>query len=165
MSTKEKLLEIVGTGNFSDDPTVLKKYASDLSLVPPGAPGCVAKPRNGEEVSKIVKFANEHAIPVVPVSSEIHFNGAAIPKQGGIVLDLTRMKKILEIDEANRRVRIEAGVTWQQLTEELTKKGLRMIMPLLPPATRSVLTDYLERERSEERRVGKECRSRWSPYH
>ncbi len=119
MDAKEKLLEIVGSGNFSDDPTVLKKYVSDFSLVPPGAPSYVAKPKNAEEVGRIISFANEHSIPVVPVSSEVHFNGAAIPKQGGIVLDLTRMKKVLEIDEANRRVRIEAGVMWQQLTEEL----------------------------------------------
>jgi hypothetical protein len=146
MDTRDKLVEIVGAGNFSDDPTVLKKYASDLSLVPAGAPSYVAKPKNAEEVGKIIRFANEHSMPVVPVSSEVHFNGAAIPRQGGIVLDLTRMKKVLEIDEANRRVRIEAGVTWQQLTEELAKRGMRMIMPLLPHANRSVLTDYLERE-------------------
>ncbi|MGZ3558274.1 MAG: FAD-binding oxidoreductase, partial [Thermodesulfobacteriota bacterium] len=146
MDTRDKLLEIVGVGNFSDDPTILNKYASDFSLLPPGAPSYVAKPKNAEEVGKIIRFANEHSIPVVPVSSDVHFNGATIPKQGGIVLDLTRMKKVLEIDEANRRVRIEAGVMWQQLTEELAKKGMRMIMPLLPHANRSVLTDYLERE-------------------
>ena len=45
-----------------------------------------------------------------------------------------------------RRVRIEAGVMWQQLTEELARKGMRMIMPLLPHGNRSVLTVYLERE-------------------
>jgi hypothetical protein len=146
MDTRDKLLEIVGAANFSDDPTVLQKYASDFSLVPPGAPSYVAKPKNAEEVGKIIRFANEQSIPVVPISSEVHFNGAAIPRQGGIVLDLTRMKKVLEIDEANRRVRIEAGVSWQQLTDELAKKGMRMIMPLLPHAGRSVLTDYLERE-------------------
>ena len=146
MDTRDKLLEIVGAENFSDDPTVLKKYASDFSLVPPGAPSYVAKPKNAEEVGNIIRFANEHSIPVVPVSSDVHFNGATIPKQGGIVLDLTQMKKVLEIDEANRRARVEAGVMWQQLTEELAKKGMRMIMPLLPHANRSVLTDYLERE-------------------
>ena len=96
MDTRDKLLEIVGAGNFSDDPTVLKKYASDFSLVPPGAPSYVAKPKNAEEVSNIIRFANEHSIPVVPVSSAVHFNGATIPKQGGIVLDLTQMKKVLE---------------------------------------------------------------------
>ena len=56
------------------------------------------------------------------------------------------MNRILEIDEPNRRVRIEAGVTWEQLTDDLGKKGFRMIMPLLPHSQRSVVTDYLERE-------------------
>ena len=146
MSIKEKLLEIVGSGNFSDDPNVLSKYAADFSLTPAGAPSYVVKPKDAQEIGKIIKFANESAMPVVPVSSDVHFNGATIPKQGGIILDLARMKKVLEIDEDNRRVRIEAGVMWQQLTDELEKKGMRMIMPLLPPAGRSVLTDYLERE-------------------
>ena len=146
MDAKDKLKEIVGAGNFFDAPDVLKRYGSDLSLGPAGAPSYVVKPKDAGEVQKIIQFANERSIPVVPVSSAIHFHGATIPKQGGIVLDLTRMKKVLEIDEANRKVRIEAGVLWQQLTEELAKKGMRMIMPLLPPANRSVLTDYLERE-------------------
>src|SRR4030042_2948020 len=106
---RDNLLEIVGGGNFSDDPTVLKTYASDFSLVPPGAPSYVVKPKNAEEVGKIIRFANEHSIPVVPVSSEVHFNGAAIPRQGGIVLALPRMKRVVEVDEANSRVRIEAG--------------------------------------------------------
>ena len=146
MSLKEKLVQIVGAGNFSDDPNVLKKFATDLSLTPAGAPSYMVKPKDAEEIGKIIKLANEGAIPVVPVSSGIHFNGATIPKQGGIVLDLTRLNKVLEIDLDNRRTRIEAGVTWQQLTDELAKKGMRMIMPLLPPGNRSVLTDYLERE-------------------
>ena len=146
MSTKEKLLEIVGAKNFSDDSEVLKKYSKDFSLEPSGAANYVVKPKDAQEVQKIIKFANEYLIPVVPVSSRVHFYGATIPKQGGIMLDLTRMDRILEIDEPNRRVRIEAGVTWEQLTSELKKKSFRMIMPLLPPAGRSVLTDYLERE-------------------
>ena len=106
----------------------------------------LVKPKDAQEVQKIIRFANEHSMPVVPVSSDVHFNGATIPKQGGIVLDLTRMKKVLEIDEANRRVRIEAGVMWQQLTEELAKKGMRMIMPLLPHCW-PLRTDRLPRKR------------------
>ncbi len=146
MSMREKLLEIVGRENFSDDPSVLNKYASDFSLVPAGAASYVVKPKDAQEIGKVITLANESIMPVVPVSSEVHFNGATISKQGGIILDLGRMKKVLEIDTDNRRVRIEAGVKWQQLTDELAKQGMRMIMPLLPPAGRSVLTDYLERE-------------------
>jgi FAD/FMN-containing dehydrogenase len=141
-----KLTEIVGSAHASDDPDVLSNYAADFSLTPAGAPSYVVKPKDAQEISKVIHLANETAIPVVPVSSDVHFNGATVPKQGGLVLDLSRMKKVLEIDVDNRRVRIEAGVKWQQLTDDLAKKGMRMIMPLLPPAGRSVLTDYLERE-------------------
>jgi hypothetical protein len=146
MSLKEKLTQIVGSEYLSDDPSVLGGYASDFSLTPPGAPGYVAKPKDAGEVARIIKLANESATPIVPVSSDVHFNGATIPKQGGIILDLSRLKKIIEIDTDNRRVRIEAGVKWGQLTEALAEKGMRMIMPLTPPVGRSVLTDYLERE-------------------
>ena len=146
MSIRDKLLAIVGAENFSDSGEILETYSKDFSLVPWGVPNYVVKPKDVQEVQKVVQLANEHLIPVVPVSSQVHFNGAAIPKQGGIVLDLSRMNKILEIDELNRRVRIEAGVTWEQLTAELGKRGFRMIMPILPHPLRSVVTDYLERE-------------------
>ena len=146
MSIREGLLKLVGAEKFTDAPEVLKAYSMDFSLVPSGTPNYVVKPKKTEDVRKVVEFANEHSIPVVPVSSSTHFYGTTIPKQGGIVLDLTGMTKIFEIDELNRRVRIEAGVTWEQLTNELGKKGFRMIMPLLPHPLRSVVTDYLERE-------------------
>ncbi|OGP64709.1 MAG: hypothetical protein A2169_01905 [Deltaproteobacteria bacterium RBG_13_47_9] len=146
MNTRDDLLEIVGDENFFDNPEVLQRYSKDFSLVPPGMPNYVARPKDAAEIQKVVRFANEHMIPVIPVSSIVHFHGATIPKQGGVVLDLTGMNKILEIDEYNRRVRIEAGVTWGQLTVELEKRGFRMIMPLLPHSQRSVVTDYLERE-------------------
>ena len=146
MSIRDNLAEIVGPENFFDEPELIEKYSKDFSLVPPGVPNYVVKPNDVQEVQSIIQFSNHHLIPVVPTSSRVHFHGASIPRQGGIILDLTRMNRILEIDEMNRRVRIEAGVTWGQLTDELGKKGFRMIMPLLPDSQRSVVADYLERE-------------------
>jgi hypothetical protein len=52
MSIREKLLEIVGSGNFSDDPSVLNKYAADFSLTPAGAPSYMVKPKDAQEVPK-----------------------------------------------------------------------------------------------------------------
>jgi len=83
MGIREKLSEIVGSGNFSDDPSILNKYASDFSLTPAGAPSYVVKPKDSQEVAKVIQLANESAIPVVPVSSAVHLNGATIPKQEG----------------------------------------------------------------------------------
>ena len=146
MNLKGKLSEIVGAENFSDDNEQLKVYSTDYSYTPAGMPNYIVKPANSEEVSAVVKLCNEYHVPVVPCSSKMHFYGATIPKEGGVVLDMSRMDKIFEIDPDNRRVRFEAGVTWQKLTDELEKAGYRVIMPLTPPAERSVLTDFMERE-------------------
>ena len=146
MDVKSNLRQIVGAKNFSDDPVQLKVYATDYSYYPAGAPNYVVKPSSSEEVAKVIKCCNENNIPVVPCSSKVHFYGATIPKEGGLILDLSRMDKILEIDPDNRRVRFQAGVTWDKMTKELKKKGYRVIMPLTPPAERSVLTDFMERE-------------------
>lgn len=146
MDIKAKLSGIVGERHFSDDPKDLQAYATDFSYTPAGMPNYVVKPASSEEVSAVIKICNENNIPVVPCSSRVHFYGATIPKEGGLMLDLSRMDKIFEIDTDNRRVRFGAGVTWKRLTETLEKKGHRVIMPLAPHADRSVLTDFMERE-------------------
>lgn len=144
MNMKENLIRIVGEGNFSDSPEILEAFSKDFSSTPRGMPHYSVKPKDVNEAQEIIKLANETQTPVVPCSSAVHFYGNTIPKEGGIILNLTRMNKILEIDEENRRVRIEPGVTWQMIEDELGKQDLRVIPPLLPHPQRSVLTDYLE---------------------
>src|SRR3990170_8109231 len=126
MELKKELLEIVGADNVSDSPDILKGYSIDGGIYPSGAATILVTPKNTEEVSKIISFANKNSLPVIPVSSGIHFYGNTIPYQGGIVLYLSNMNKILEIDSPNRRVRIEAGVTWDQVLRELEKHNLRI---------------------------------------
>ncbi len=146
MAIKEELAGIVGAENVSDDAEKLKAYSKDNSLSAPGMPSYVAKPKNVEEIQKIVQLANKNKLPVVPCSSGIHFNGDTIPVQGGIVLDLSRMNKILAIDTRNRMVRVEAGVTWEQLQPELAKQDMMAIGPLLPHSQKSALISNLERD-------------------
>ncbi len=143
---QKELAKAVGTNNFIDSPEVLSSYATDYSLTPPGHPNWGVKPKDVGAVQEVVRIANENKLPVVPCSSAVHFNGCTIPKQGGIVLDLSNMNRILEIDENNKKVRVEVGTTWEQLSNELEGKGFRVIMPLAPHAQRSVVTDHLERE-------------------
>ena len=146
MSMKDALSKIVGKENVSDTAGDLALYSRDLSLLPAGNPDVVVWPGSSEEVGGVVKYACDNNLPVVPVSSRTHSYGSTIPKQGGIVVDMKRMNKILEIDKVNRLVRIEAGVTWKQLTEALDKEGMRCVMPLLPRPDSSVLTSLIERE-------------------
>ena len=146
MGLKQDLVEIVGPEHVSDDPETLEQYSKDYSFVQPRRPSCIAYPKSAEEVQRIVKYANECRIPVTPRSSGVSFYGAGIPSEGGIVVDLTRMNKILEIDARNKRVKVEPGVTWAQVQDELEKQGLMVCNPLLPHPSKSVLTSAMERE-------------------
>jgi FAD/FMN-containing dehydrogenase len=146
MQIKKKLAEVVGEENVFDEPDVLKRYSKDYSLLPSGIPNYVAQPKNAEEIQGIIKIANECLIPVIPCSSEVHFTGSTIPKQGGIVLDLKRMNRIIEVDDKNRKAKIEPGVTWKDFQPALREQNFIMMTPLLPHPRKSVLTSLLERE-------------------
>jgi FAD/FMN-containing dehydrogenase len=139
-----KLSAIAGEENVVDEADVLARYSSDVSLEPPGRPSFVVFPKNAEEVCAIVKLASETSLPVVPVSSGTHNYGCATPLMGGMVVDLSRWKKIHRIDCRNRAVRIEPGVTYDELQEALEREGLRALMPLLPRKDQSVVTAHFE---------------------
>lgn len=148
MPEKEELIKIVGKNNVSDAPEDLDKYAKDESPIHPVRPRCTVKPGNADEVQKIVNWANETLTPLVPVSSGApHFRGDTVPSTGGaIIVDLSRMKKIVRIDTEHRIAMVEPGVTFGELIPELKKEGLRLNMPLLPRTTKSVVGSLLERE-------------------
>jgi hypothetical protein len=141
-----ELKNIVGAENVLDDQETLELYSGDQSLAQARKPLAVVKVKNTEEVQKVVKLANEKLIPITPSSSGIHFTGASLPSQGGIVMDLSGMNKILEIDTRNRKVKIEPGVTWQQLQEALKEHDQIPLNPLFPHPKTSALTSTIERE-------------------
>jgi FAD/FMN-containing dehydrogenase len=143
---KQELTKIVGAENVSDDHEALLSYSKDCSISTPRTPNYIARPKNTEEVQKVVRLANKNRVPLVPCSSGIHFYGNTIPNLGGIMLDLRRMNRILEIDFNNKMVRVEPGVTWGQLQAEVAKHSMMGLSPLLPHPLKSVLTSHLERE-------------------
>jgi len=145
----KKLNEILPKEKFSQDPNIIEEYSSDLSFIKAVKPKIVIKPTESEDIPKIIKIANELKIAIVPVSSGAgsRFHGDTVPKkEGSIILDLSKMNKILRIDRKNRVVMVEPGVTFEQLIPEVEKHGLRLLMPLYPRSTKSVLTSALERE-------------------
>jgi FAD/FMN-containing dehydrogenase len=142
----EELVKIVGADNVLTDNAILKEYSGDYSIAKPVMPTHVVKPHNADDVQRIIKLANETKLPVVPCSSGVHFDGNTIPAAGGMILDLSRMNKILSVQERNRMVRVEPGVTWGQLQTELQKHDLMALSPLLPHPAKSVLSSHLERE-------------------
>ncbi|MHA1300160.1 MAG: FAD-binding oxidoreductase [Candidatus Helarchaeota archaeon] len=144
-----KLNEILSKDRISDDPKILEQYSCDLSFEEPVIPKIVVWPTESEEIQKIIKLANDFKMGIVPVSSGAgpRFHGDTVPKrEDSIIMDLSKMNKILRIDRKNRVVMVEPGVTFEQLIPEVEKHELRLLMPLYPRSTKSVLTSALERE-------------------
>jgi FAD/FMN-containing dehydrogenase len=147
MALQKKDIEaIVGKGNVLDDEATLAAFSRDQSMVEARRPDMVAYVESVEQIQKIVRLANETLTPVIPFSSGLNLHGACIPDQGGIIINMTRMNKIIAIDEDNWHVMIEPGVTFEQLQNELAPKGYRVMTPFGVPQNRSVLTSYLERD-------------------
>lgn len=148
MLSNNGLSKIIGKDNILETPDILEQYAGDLSFVPPVRPRCVVKPGAAGEVQALIKWANDTNTPLVPVSSASpHFRGDTVPRIGGsIVVDLSRMKKIMRIDPRNGVAMVEPGVTFAELVPDLEAQGLSPYMPLCPRISKSVLASMLERE-------------------
>ena len=87
-------------------------------------PDVVLQPRSTQHVSGILRFANEHEIPVCPRGAGSGLTGGAVPVQGGIVLDFTQMNKIIEIVPEDLTATVEPGVVTQILQNEVAKYKL-----------------------------------------
>lgn len=80
-------------------------------------PDIVVQAINSEEISKVMKYAYEKGIPVTPRGSGTGLVGAAVPLEGGIVIDLSRMNKMLELDEENLTLTLEPGVLLMEISK------------------------------------------------
>ncbi|HDD67235.1 MAG TPA: FAD-binding oxidoreductase [Candidatus Thorarchaeota archaeon] len=83
----------------------------------------VVFPNSTEEVSEVLKIANDLRIPVVPVGGGAGTCGGTLPIYGGIQLDLKRMNRIIYIDDDSMTVRVQAGVVGIDLEEAVNKRG------------------------------------------
>ena len=122
MAAKEKLIEIVGADHFTDEIEELVPYSYDASMNV-HRPDAAVWPESTEQIAEIVKLANEYKIPVVPRGAGTSLSGGVIPIKGGIILDLSRMNRILEISVENRYARVQAGVVCDDLNRQLAKHG------------------------------------------
>ncbi len=121
-SLVESLSSIVGDEHVKSDIVDRYCYSMDASFYR-AVPDVVVFPQTTEQVSEVMRFANANGVPVTPRGAATGLCGGAVPLKGGIVLDLTKMNKILEIDLDNLCVRVESGVIQNQLNEELEPHG------------------------------------------
>ena len=118
-----KLVEIVGEKNVSTQ-TVDKITHSYDATQEQHLPDAIVYVSSAQEVSQIVKLANQMKVPVIPRGAGSGFTGGTLPTQGGIVMVLSRMDKILDIDIENLTAEVEPGVITAVLQRQVEKKGL-----------------------------------------
>jgi FAD/FMN-containing dehydrogenase len=125
-----ELREIVGPKYVSDDMYVRWSYSMDSNIfdvLNPTPPRIVARPGSVEEVSRILKLANMSRTPVYVRGGGTDGGGSRGDKiVDSILIDVTRMNKIVQVDESSQTVTVEAGATWGKLNKEVEEKGWRL---------------------------------------
>jgi len=119
----QELREAIGADKMLSSPVDLIAYSFDGTFEQ-HLPDAVALPETNEEVSAVVRIASQHDVPIVPRGMSSGLAGGSIPIRGGIVLSLTRMNHILEIDEENMTATVQAGVITADLQAAVEKLGL-----------------------------------------
>jgi glycolate oxidase len=118
-----ELQAIVGREAVLHAPEDLLLYEYDATIER-GLPDAVVLPSSAEQVSRVVKLARRYGLPVVARGSGTGLSGGAIPAQGGILLVMTRMNRILEVDVENRTAVVEPGVVNLALSTAVQPHGL-----------------------------------------
>jgi glycolate oxidase len=125
-SAKIKLLrrlKKILPGEIFLEPATLEKYAGDKWFAA-HQPDAVALPRSAKSVAAILRFANQHRIPVTPRGAGHGYVGGCVPVRGGIVLSLERMNRILEINAADFVAVVQPGVNTAEFQNRCESRRL-----------------------------------------
>ena len=127
----DELAGVVGNENvkvnLSDRAYYFQDHSTDFIDLEHGyAPDAVVLPHSEDEVAALVKLAARLNIPITPRGAGTGFVGGAVSVKGGIILDLSEMNHIINVDEQNRNVTAEAGASILSIERELNKHGLTL---------------------------------------
>ena len=99
------------------------QFVTDAGGIAHGLPHGVVRPRSAEDISKVMRAAQAHRVPVTVRGGGLTTEGEAVAF-GGLMLDMTSMKRVVSVDKKSMTARVEAGIFWHTLAEELRKDGL-----------------------------------------
>jgi len=122
-SVRARLREIVGDENIIVDPERCEPYSQD-AVKEKFAPEAVVFPATAQEISSIIKLANEVGFPITARGGGVGYTGGAVPVEGGIVIGTDRMNRIKEINFDDLCVVTEPGVTTYDLQQAVEAEGL-----------------------------------------
>jgi D-lactate dehydrogenase (cytochrome) len=115
---------------------VREQHGRDESPIDAPPPEAVVFAESNEDVAFVVKLAHQHAVPVIPYGTGSSLEGHLLAVQGGISLDVSRLKQILRVNAEDLTVTVQAGVTRNQLNAEIRHQGL--FFPIDPGADASL---------------------------
>ena len=134
--------EVVGSGHVRRDSESCRYFSSDLFFEPSVLPIAVVSPATRDDVVRIVQIASNENVSIVPRGGGLSYTGGYLSQSPRcIILDTTRLTRIIEINEDDQYVTVEAGVTWQMLDEvvALLEQGLLGLLQLVEPLRAPVL--------------------------
>ncbi|MER7505340.1 FAD-linked oxidase C-terminal domain-containing protein [Nonomuraea pusilla] len=105
------------------DPVRLRTYECDGLTYHRATPGVVVLPESAEQIAGVVRLCNETGVPFVARGSGTGLSGGALPREDGVLIVTSKMRRILEIDLPNRRAVVEPGVTNLAITEAVRDQG------------------------------------------
>lgn len=126
ISQLQQLIAIAGNHAILSAKSDLLSYSYDSSLesqINQYLPSAVFIPENVQTISAVIKFCNQQGIPVIPRGAGTGQAGGAVASRGGLIIDMSRLNKILEIDTDNLQVVVEPGVVHADLNIALAPLG------------------------------------------
>ncbi|MDD3718910.1 MAG: FAD-binding oxidoreductase [Actinomycetota bacterium] len=138
---KEMLVEALGSEWVTDDPAFLAGYARDQAPLPSSYSHLVVLPETTEDVAEVYRICNECKVDVIPMGTGLTTMALHIPLYGGIIMDLRRMDKVLEVDGENCYMIIQPGVNYLVAQVEAQKVGCRVLNPSTA-ATAGVISNH-----------------------
>ncbi len=142
----KKVEESAGITDVSREQKLLSSFIS-AGAVKGRKPAAVIRPHNAGQVKGLVELAAAEKVSLVFFSSPPpRFNGGSVPVSEGVMVDMSKMDKIVRVDRRNKVALIEPGVSYEQLQQAVEREGMKVLMPLLPRAGKSVIASCLERE-------------------
>lgn len=121
---RQSLLQWLGQERFRDDQETLITHSYDATPMLQSLPDAVVYPETTAEVQSILRLANEHRIPIVPRGAASNLCGGTVPVQGGIVVAMSRMNKLLELDTVNLTATVQPGLNTKKFHQEVERRGL-----------------------------------------
>ena len=120
----DKLGTIVGARRVTADETDLLVYECDALALFKHKPDVVVFPASAREVSEVVRLANEYQIPFLPRGAGTGLSGGAIAADGGIIIELQQMNRVVSIDAENRFAVLQPGVVNLDVSRAVSPYGL-----------------------------------------